>query len=216
MNGGGVMFSPIDPTEIIEVRVAAICPSHRDCARLRSMSVAAASNPAAEGVPVRLGEVLISQGLLTATQVIEVLREQTRTGLPFGVLCEEMFDIEPDVVEDAWVKQYEMISRPVDPTREIYDDSVSDLVTRRQAWQFRVLPIRYDGDELLVATTASHLRRALRFATRTMAVPVYLLLSAPGPLMEVLAKRYPMAGFGPDYHDDHVNDLVGRLALRNE
>jgi hypothetical protein len=147
---------------------------------------------------MRFGEVLVQQGILTATQVVEILREQERTGEPFGVLCEEMFNVDPEQIEEAWVAQYEAISAPVDPTAELYDEAASELVTRRQAWQFRVLPIRFHGDELMMATTAMHLRRALRFATRSLAVPVYFVLADPKPLMEMIARRYPMAGMSGD------------------
>jgi MSHA biogenesis protein MshE len=161
---------------------------------------------------VKLGQLLVKEGVLTAPQVEEALAEQRRTGAPFGVLCEELFDVEPDRIEEAWVRQYELISQPVDPTREIYDDAVRDVVTRRQAWQFRVLPIRYHGDELMVATSTGHLRRALRFVTRNMSVPVYVVLAAPGPLLEVITKRYPMAGLTPEaVAEERLVDLVGRV-----
>src|SRR5690606_4759256 len=111
---------------------------------------------------LRLGEVLVRRGILTETQVERVLDDQRRSGRPFGVICEEMFAIQPDTIEDAWAEQYAGLTRKINPEIEAFEDRALSLVTRRQAWQFRVLPIRFDGEELMLATTSSQLRRALR------------------------------------------------------
>ena len=37
--------------------------------------------------------------------------------------------------------------------------------------------VRFDGEELMIATTAAHLRKALRFATRVIGVPAYFVMS---------------------------------------
>jgi len=157
---------------------------------------------------LRLGQVLIEQGVLSESQVQRVMRRQEDSGEPFGLLCEEMFDVPPEAIERAWATQYASLTRTVDPAREAFDSAALELITRRQAWQFRVLPMRFDGRELMMATTRSQLRRALRFATNVLGVPVYLVLADPRALGEALCRHYPMAGMSPQSVDDEAMDLV--------
>jgi hypothetical protein len=157
---------------------------------------------------LRLGKVLIDQGLLTNEQSETVLREQKRTGEPFGLLCERLFNVDPAAVEDAWATQYASLSRTIDPLQEPVDSKMLELVTRRQAWQFRVLPIRMDGRELVMATTRQHLRRSLRFATGVIGTPVFLVLATPEMLGEALCRYYPLPGMTPRSVNDSEMDRL--------
>ena len=56
--------------------------------------------------PIRIGQILIEQGVLTEQQVFEVVQAQRNQGLPFGVLAERMFDVTVESIERAWVEQY--------------------------------------------------------------------------------------------------------------
>jgi len=161
---------------------------------------------------LRLGDILAEQGFLNEGQIERILQQQKRGGEPFGVLCERLYDIPPETIEQAWVTQYISITRRVDPRTETYHEAALDLVSRRQAWQFRVLPIRFDGEELMVATTGKHLRRALRFVTKFIGVPVYLVIAEPAAMGEVLCKRYPLAGMTPKSIDDDALDRLLALA----
>jgi hypothetical protein len=154
----------------------------------------------------RIGDLLVQRGILKSEQVLAVLDEQKRSGQPIGVICERLFDVSPDTIEEAWASQYISITRKVDPTIETIDPAALELVSRRQAWQFRVLPIRWDGDELMVATTAAHLRRALRFATRFLGVPVYLVIAEPHTIGAAMCRHYPIAGMTPASVDDGAMD----------
>lgn len=146
---------------------------------------------------VRLGQLLIEKGVLTADQAQQVLAEQERSGEPFGLLCERLFSVDEEAVEQAWAHQYAKLSRAVDPLQEIVEKRALELITRRQAWQFRILPLRFDGHELMMATTQQHLRRALRFTTAIMGVPVYLVMAAPAALGQALCRYYPLPGMTP-------------------
>ena len=142
----------------------------------------------------RLGQVLINCGVLTEKQVDSVLTMQQECGKPFGVLCERMFSINPEQIEEAWAMQYAGLTRTIDPSTESFDVEALGLITRRQAWQFRVLPIRFDDGDLILATTAQHIRRALRFATNVITVPVFLVLAEPLALGAALCKHYSLPG----------------------
>ncbi len=147
---------------------------------------------------IRLGQILVEGGVLTTRQVRDVLAVQESTGEPFGVLAERMFGVHPERIEEAWACQYAQMTRTVDPQIESFDARATELVTRRQAWQFRILPMRFEGRELLVATTQRHLRRALRFATNVIGIPVFFVMSDPLALGRALCARYPLPGMTPE------------------
>jgi len=164
---------------------------------------------------LRLGQMLVDSGTLTEEQVQMILAQQEECGRPFGVLCEELLGISPTVIEAAWARQYALTTRTIDPRLEVFDDHVRDLVTRRQAWQFRVLPIRFDDRELMAATTADHLPRALRFIQNTLGVPTYLVLTEATALGEALCRYYPLPGMTPQCVNDRaMDDLVGSMMNR--
>lgn len=150
---------------------------------------------------LRLGTLLIERGALTSADVDVILAEQQQTGEPFGALCERLFGIDPAVIESAWAEQYTALTRTVQLDSEPVEDKALELVTRRQAWQFGVFPIRFDGDELMMATTTEHLARALRFATNVIGVPVYLVIASAEDLGSALQRHYHLPGLD-------TNDLL--------
>jgi Type II secretion system (T2SS), protein E, N-terminal domain len=147
--------------------------------------------------PVRLGELLVQSGVLTAAQRDQILKAQATSGRPFGELAEKMFSVHPESVESAWAQQYLAGAPSIDPLAEPTDTEILALVGRRQAWQFRVLPLRRDGAEIMVCTTPQDLVRALKFMGWQVRGACYMVLSEPEPLYAALAKHYPMAGLGP-------------------
>lgn len=146
---------------------------------------------------LRLGELMVARGLLTQGQVDLILREQQQRKRPFGVLAEEMFGVDPKDVEGAWVAQYAAIAPLIDPRSEPISAEALMMVSARQAWQFRVLPLRFDDDELVVCTTPAHLTRAVNFVYRRLKTPSYFVLAEPDALGEALVLLYPMAGLTP-------------------
>jgi len=147
---------------------------------------------------VRLGQLLVESDVLTSRQVDDIIVEQERTGEPFGLLAERLFGVDPGKIEDAWACQYAVLTRTVNPEVEVFDQQAAELVTRRQAWQFRILPLRFEGRELLIATTQPHLRRALRFATNIIGIPVFFVMADPMALGRALCTHYPLPGMTPE------------------
>ncbi len=143
---------------------------------------------------VRLGEVMINQGLLTKEQVQTILDHQRERPRPFGHLAEVLFHVSAEDVESAWVEQYSRITERVSPLQESADAEVLAMVTSRQAWQFRLMPIRWDGSEVMVATVREHLTRGMRFALRQLAAPCWFVLADAEDLGAALARHYPMPG----------------------
>lgn len=146
----------------------------------------------------RLGDLLVAHGVLTPEQRDEILRVQTQSGRPFGVLAESLFGVAPGAVERAWAAQFETIAEWIDPRAAFVDPSAVALVTRRQAWQFGVLPMHFEGPDLAVCTTSTHLVRALRFCGWRVGKPCSIALAEPDALSEALQRHYPLAGLGPE------------------
>lgn len=158
---------------------------------------------------LRLGSLLVDSGVLNHSQVDVILERQLETGSPFGVLAEEMFGVDPEAIEQAWARQYARLTRSINPDEERFDERALGLVSRRQAWQFRVMPVRFDPVELMLATTQQHLRRALRFSTNVLGVPVFMVMCTPEDLGRGLCRWYPMPGMTPrSVNDDGMDRLM--------
>lgn len=147
---------------------------------------------------IHLGDLLVKQGVLSVRQRDEVLRAQTERGGPFGALAEQMFGVSPEAVERAWAEQYSSIAPHVDPRTMHVDPRVLDVINRRQAWQFCVLPLEISGKDLVAVTTQEHLVRALKFAGWRLGHGVQFLIAEPRAMGEALCRHYPMAGMTPD------------------
>ena len=69
-----------------------------------------------------------------------------------------------------------------------------------------------DQVELMVATTPVHLRRALRFATNVLGVPVYMVMATPENLGRALCEHYPLPGMTPrSVVDDGMDRLLNMV-----
>lgn len=145
-------------------------------------------------MPSRLGEILVEQQVLGAEQVDAILEAQRACARPFGVLAEELFGVHPEDIERAWVRQYVEIAQHVDVETVPRDEGIEDSVTSRQCWQFGVIPIRTEGNELILATTPGHLPRALRFASSVLERPCYFVLTSQDALARALEKFHAIPG----------------------
>ncbi len=154
----------------------------------------------------RIGELLVAQGLLTQEEVDAVLQRQRVVGRPFGLLCEEMFGIDPDFVEGAWVDQYRALSAEFDADFTRPHRHALALVSARQAWQFRMVPLRFDRGTLVAATTPGHLARAIRFTTSVLGIPALFVIVDSGELAQALEVHFPLDGMDVQ----HVRQVVAR------
>ncbi len=144
----------------------------------------------------RLGELLVAQGLLREHEVDEVLARQAQIGRPFGVLCEEMFGIDPEFIEGAWVDQYRALAASFDADFACASPAALALISARQAWQFRIFPLRIEHGTLTAATTPGHLARASRFASGVLGIPALFVIVDTHELAEALQTHYPIDGMG--------------------
>ncbi|MCG3124270.1 MAG: hypothetical protein GIKADHBN_02727 [Phycisphaerales bacterium] len=152
----------------------------------------------ASGQPMRIGDLLVRMGVLTPDQRDQVLEAQRSGSRPFGVLAEEMFGVSPGAVERAWASQFAQLAPRIDAATVQAEKAALESVSRRQAWQFRVLPVRFAGSELIVATTQECLPRAMRFMAWRASHEVSFVLSDEQSLGIGLCRLFPMAGMSPD------------------
>ena len=141
---------------------------------------------------VRLGELLVELGQLTPAQVLHILDVQAVTHRPFGDLAERLFAVSPRVVATAWAEQFARRNPPLDVADQPCDPKCLCLVTGRQAWQFRMVPMRREFGHLLVAVEAERLLNAVNFAGRTLPISPCFLLAEPRSLRTLMMRHYPV------------------------
>ena len=134
---------------------------------------------------LKIGEILIEQKVLTRAQVDHLLKIQKSVGRPFGDLAERLYGIDPQVVQHAWVEQYASMVGLIDIDRLPVEADCLDLVNRRQAWQFHLLPTNRENESLNLATSPENLVRSVNFATRSIDEPVYFLIAQRQQLREL-------------------------------
>ena len=140
---------------------------------------------------LRIGDLLVSRGFLSPEQVEVIVEHQQRTSKPFGELAERLFGVDPHDVEAAWVEQYLSDGTRVDLDTERGDPAVLGVLSRRQAWQFEMVPLRREDGQLIIATTVDRLPRAVNFAWRSLGEPVYLVVAEAEQLRACLGRCYP-------------------------
>ena len=92
------------------------------------------------------------------------------------------------------------------------EDEAREMVVRRQAWQFGIVPLRLDDGYLIAATSRKQLPRAVRFATRVLGMPVQFEIAEDDELSRLLALQYPIRGMDKSIFDGTV--FAGLFARR--
>ena len=152
---------------------------------------------------IQIGQLLVQQGVLTEEQVQHILAVQKASSRPFGDLAERLFGVDPHVVEDAWVEQYVQLVGIVDLEEQEIDEQYLRLLNRRQAWQFHLLPLNRQQEQLQIATSAQDLVRAVNFSTRRIDEDIYFLIAEREQLREFLMRHYPVP--------EHIAQYAARL-----
>lgn len=142
---------------------------------------------------IRLGELLVDAKVMSAEQVEHVLEVQKTVGRPFGDLAERLYGIHPKLIERAWAVQYAQITGTVSADVIQVDSEALRTLTRRQAWQFHVLPFERNENELCIVTDQKHLARAVNFATAVINEPVFFVLTSQEDLQKLLMQHYPIS-----------------------
>lgn len=143
---------------------------------------------------IRLGELLVGLGALNAEQRDTVLERQSTLGRPFGALAEELYGVDPAAVDHALATQYASVAPRLDPRMIEPNDEVLVIISRRQAWQFGLIPVRRANNEVLFVSSHEALARAMRFVGWRVTEPVSFALCEHGMLVSGLEMHYPIDG----------------------
>ncbi|MBC7780611.1 MAG: Flp pilus assembly complex ATPase component TadA [Proteobacteria bacterium] len=102
---------------------------------------------------LRLGELLVQQGLLSLDQLRIVLTEQKRQSVPIGRLLVKLGFVSEDVIRDVMARTIGQES--IDLAQVVVDADALKLVPEEFARRNRVLPIAFDDETrlLTLATT---------------------------------------------------------------
>ncbi len=103
-----------------------------------------------------------------------------------------MFGVAPQAVEDAWTQQYLSYNTQIEHLDDQrVDPAVLDVLSRRQAWQLMMMPLRREDGQLILATTRQRLTRAINFTWRRLNEPVLILIAPQDQLESCLQDHYP-------------------------
>jgi hypothetical protein len=150
---------------------------------------------------IQIGELLIEQGVLTSRQVEHILKVQKLSHRPFGDLAERLYGISPQAVEDAWVQQYVRLAGVIDLDDQQFDEQCLRMLNRRQAWQFHLLPMNRDHDNVNIATSTESLVRAVNFSAKKLDEPIFFQIAERRQLCDFLMKHYPVPECLAQYSD---------------
>ena len=102
---------------------------------------------------LRLGELLVQQGLITADQLSIALAEQRNSNVPIGRLLVRLGFVTESAIRDIMARTIGQES--IDLAQVVADSEALKLVPQEFARRNRVLPIAYDPAEqvLIIATT---------------------------------------------------------------
>jgi hypothetical protein len=141
----------------------------------------------------RMGAVLVSRGVMTQDQVDQVMAEQNRHHRPFGQIANDLFGIDERDLWRAWAVQITDFCPFVDLACEPRIADALKVMDSRTAWHYRILPLRFEEDELVCATSPERLPDALAYLnTETDLIVRFVLTEA------VQLEHFIMRDYAPD------------------
>lgn len=143
---------------------------------------------------MRLGDVLVERGIINEAQRDEIIAFQRLHGRPFGLLAEQMFGVDAAEVEQAWAEQYASMAEHVALEDMAPAEDVRELIERRQAWQFGVVPLKFREEELVIATSTRRLAKAMRFSGWWLPFSCAFVICEEDHLRLALAEHFPIPG----------------------
>jgi hypothetical protein len=141
-----------------------------------------------------IARALVEHELLEQAQVDEVLIQQHRDRRPVAEIVADRFGIDEHDVYQALAEQIIAAAPEVNLVTEELQREALKQVAAREAWDYLLLPLRFEGEELVCATTAETLPSALSLAQAELKVPFRFVLSSVRPLEQFIAERYEFEG----------------------
>jgi len=140
---------------------------------------------------LRIGAVLIKQGVLSEAQVREILDWQKTHTMPFGQVARQLFQIEEAAIWKAWATQMAGYLAKVDIADQRPDDRVLTLLRAQEAWRLCALPLRLDEGHLVVATTIDKLPDAAAYFHVRSDLFVEFVMAEQVQIEQAIMRSYP-------------------------
>lgn len=141
-----------------------------------------------------IGSILIEQGVLTQNQIDRALQVQAEREAPLGRIAEQLFDVKRGVIIEALAEQTVMRAPDASLATETFDAQCLRMISAKEAWDNLVLPIRWEGGELLCATTVETLPGAIELLQQKLDCPFHFAIAEMRPLEEFIASLYAYEG----------------------
>src|SRR6185436_14804234 len=154
----------------------------------------------------RLGDLLLSEQLISAEQLTAAVAEQRRSGQLLGATLVNMgFITEQDLLDRL---QQQLGLKLVDLTQVVIDEAALTHITEDLAKKYAALPVEVEGRSTLIVAMADPLNVAaledLRFHSGMFIKPV---LAAPAQIHEAITRHYHI--------DTSMNEVIQNI-ITNE
>ena len=164
----------------------------------------ATATPVAQSAE-RIGELLISEGLITPDQLTAALAEQRNSGGRLGYTLVKLGLVEELTLTRLLARQYKIPA--VDLTKSDIDPALVRLVPAEIAIQHLVLPLKREGRVLYVAMadpTNIRVIDDLKFRTRS---DIYPVIAGEYTLRTMIERMYPADADESDAMDSLLDDI---------
>jgi twitching motility protein PilT len=160
-----------------------------------------------------LGEVLVEERLISREQLAEALERQRETGRPLGTILREAGLVEEKALVEAVAKQ---IGVPfVDLESRAPDPSVVDLVPIEFATDKEAVPVRIEGNALIVAMTHPSNRGTVQAIAEMTGYEVVPALAVRRDVLHTI-ERIASGERAPTYEEEVLQELVAPLESEPE
>ncbi|MGH2792836.1 MAG: GspE/PulE family protein, partial [Actinomycetota bacterium] len=155
-----------------------------------------------------LGEVLVEERLISREQLAEALERQSETGRPLGTILREAGLVEEKSLVEAVAKQIgvpfvDLETRPPDP-------SVVELIPVEFATAKEVLPVRLDGNALVVAMTHPANRVTVQALAEMTGYEIVPALAVRRDVLHAI-ERIASGDIAPTYEEEVLQEMVAPL-----
>jgi len=141
----------------------------------------------------RIGELLKQRGMLNDAQISEILERQKVSGSPFGAVAAELFGVQEAELWRAWAQQMIDCCPKLSPSELVSNPKSLAFVTPREAWAYRLLPLDWNENEILLVTTAERLPNAMAYAQIKAPVPAVFAVADRLDLEAAIRRNYGLS-----------------------
>ncbi len=144
------------------------------------------------GARLRLGDILVAEGLITPAQLKQALDFGRSKGLKLGEALEELGLVNEEQVTKALARQLNLPQ--VDLSKVVIDSSLREVVPEMLARKYILIPIGKKGGELLVAISDPLNVMAVDEVGRVAKAKVVTCIAPKSQIMAAIEKLYHKEG----------------------